>query len=281
MTLPRITAAIIVLDEERNLADLLPRLDWADEIVVVDGGSADRSIAVAQSCGCRVYQRPFDTFARQRNYAIEQASGDWVFSIDADERPTPALIEELRQRICDDPYVAYRVPIRSTIFGQPMRYSGTQDDRPVRLFRRDVARWTGDVHEVLQVLGRVGQLAHGLNHHTLPDLHAFLAKMHRYTSLEATARVAAGRRPRRRDAWIAPVREVFRRLVWKKGFLDGSAGWSFCLLSGLSEWVLAERHRRYWRTQIEAPQVMYTVVGEPRKTEACPSLDGIDPEPRR
>jgi len=80
-----------------------------------------------------------------------------------------------------------------------------------------------------------------------PPGRAFLAKMHRYTMLEARGRVAAGRAPRRGDAWIAPAREVFRRLVWKRGFLDGPEGWAFCLLSGLSEWVLADRHRRYWR----------------------------------
>jgi len=72
--------------------------------------------------------------------------------------------------------------------------------------------------------------------------------MHRYTMLEARARVEAARRPRRRDAWIQPAREVFRRLVWKRGFLDGPEGWAFCFLSGLSEWVLAERHRRLWQS---------------------------------
>jgi hypothetical protein len=99
---------------------------------------------------------------------------------------------------------------------------------------------------VLQVTGRVGRLCHGLEHETLPNLHAFLAKMHRYTMLEAEARVAAGRPPRRRDAWIAPIREVVRRLVWKQGILDGPQGWAFGLLSGLSERVLADRHRRLW-----------------------------------
>jgi len=243
---PRITAALIVLNEERHLRQLLPRLDWVDEVVVVDGGSTDQSVEVARSHGCQVWERPFDTFARQRNCAIHQASGDWVFSIDADERPTPALVAEIRKRLCEDSYDAYRVPIRSTIFGRPFRYSGTQDDRPIRLIRRDAAQWTGDVHEVLQVSGNVGRLDGWLEHHTIPNLSAFMNKMYRYTSLEAAARVEAGRRPCLRDKWIAPAREVFRRLVWKKGFLDGPAGWAFCLLSGLSEWVLAQQHRRYW-----------------------------------
>lgn len=249
---PRITAALIVLNEERHLDELLPRLDWVDEVVVVDGGSTDQSVELARSHGCQVWERPFDTFARQRNYAIHQASEDWVLSIDADERPTPALVAEIRERLCEDSCDAYRVPIRSTIFGRSFRYSGTQDDRPIRLFRRDAARWTGDVHEVMQVSGDVGRLDGWLEHHTIPDLSAFINKMHRYTSLEAAARVEAGRRPCLRDKWIAPVREVFRRLVWKKGLLDGPAGWAFCLLSGLSEWVLAQQHQRYWREKESA-----------------------------
>lgn len=245
-TRPTITAAIIALNEAQNLAELLPRLAWVDEIVVVDGGSADGTAAIARSHGCLAALRPFDGFAEQRNQALKLATGDWILSIDADERPTPRLAAEIRKRIASNRHAAFRVPIRSRIFGRPLRFCGTQDDWPLRLFRRQGARWVGRVHEVLQITGRLGRLRHGLEHETLPSLHAFLAKMHRYTMLEAEARVAAGRPPRRWDAWIAPVREVARRLVWKQGILDGPQGWAFCLLSGLSERVLADRHRRLW-----------------------------------
>jgi glycosyltransferase involved in cell wall biosynthesis len=243
---PTITAAIIALDESENLAKLLPALGWADEIVLVDGGSADATAAVARSHGCRVSVRPFDTFARQRNHALDLASGDWVLSIDADERPTPRLVAEIRRATRNTRYAAYRIPIQSSIFGRTFRASGTQDDRPVRLVRRGAARWEGSVHERLRVSGRVGRLKSRLRHRTIPHLHAFLVKMHRYTALEARARVESGRCPCRRDAWIRPPREVFRRLVWKRGFVDGPEGWAFAFLSGLSEWVLAERHRRLW-----------------------------------
>jgi glycosyltransferase involved in cell wall biosynthesis len=244
---PSITAAVITLNEEQMLPGLLASLAWADEIVLVDGGSLDRTVELARAAGCRVAEHPFDTYARQRNRALGLAGGDWILSIDADERPTPRLVDEIRTTIAVSRRAAYRVPIRSRIFGRRMRYSGTQDDRPVRLFRRGQAHWSGDVHEVLQVSGRIGRLNGWLEHETLPNLPAFLAKMRRYTSLEAGQRVRAGRLPRRRDLWLAPAVEVFRRLVWKKGCLDGPEGWAFCLLSGVSQWVLARKHQRMWQ----------------------------------
>lgn len=243
---PTISVIVIALDEERNLPGLLAQLGWADELIVVDGGSYDNTAVVARAGGARVFERPFDDFACQQNFALSQARGDWVLSIDADERLTPAMIAEIRSRVADQRFDAYRVRIRSTIFGRRFRFSGTQDDRQVRLVRRGAARWVGEVHETLEVTGLVGQLWSWMDHDPLPDLAAFLAKMHRYTTLAAAARVAAGQPPRRRDAWFAPAREVFRRLLWKQGLFDGPEGWMFCLLSGLSEWVLADEHRRQW-----------------------------------
>ncbi len=243
---PTITVAIITLDEEPNLEALLPRLGWADEVLVVDGGSSDATVAVAHRHGCRVAQRRFDSFARQRNHAISLASCDWILSLDADETPSPMLAAEIVERVRSNRHAAYRLPIRSTILGSPLRRSGTQDDRPVRLFRASSARWIGEVHERLHVEGRTGTLQNWLSHRTQPTLDVFLKKMHRYTTLEAKSRVAAGVAPGRYDAWLSPPREVFRRLIYKQGIFDGPAGWKFCALSGLYEWVLADRHRRYW-----------------------------------
>lgn len=228
-TKPTITAAIIARNEAENLAELLPRLEWADEIVLVDGGSCDATRAIAEARGCRVVARRLDTFAAQRNYALEQATGDWILSIDADERPTPRLVDEIRRRVGLGRHAGFRVPIRSRLFGRRLRRSGTQDDAPIRLVRRGAAYWMGEVHEVLRVRGRVGRLAGWLEHDSTADLATYRVKMGRYNQLAAHARVSAGQRPHWHDPLVSGLREIVRRLLWKQGILDGPAGWWFSL----------------------------------------------------
>lgn len=246
---PRLSAAIIAQNEAHQIPGLLSALSFVDEVVLVDGGSSDATAAQAAALGARVFTRPFDQFASQRNFALQQCRGDWVLSIDADERPTPALAAELVQHAASSTHDAWRVPIRSRIFGSAFRYSGTQDDRPIRFWRRGAAQWQGGVHERLQVSGSIGQLSHFLTHETLPDGAAFQRKMQHYTSLAAEAMVADGQPPHWHAAFYRPAYEVLRRLVWKHGWLDGPAGWRFCLLSGWSEWTLAQKHRQLWQAR--------------------------------
>ncbi|MFW6124798.1 MAG: glycosyltransferase family 2 protein, partial [Pirellulales bacterium] len=244
---PRLSAAIIALNEQANLPELLRLLDWVDEVVVVDGGSSDRTVELARQNAHRVVTCPFDNYAAQRNRALACCTGEWVLAIDADERPTAGLVREVLGRIDDDTrYAAFRVPVRSTIFGRRVRYSGTQDDRPVRLVRRERAYWSGAVHETVRCHGRVGRLEHGLMHRTLPDPGVFLQKMESYTSL-AVEQGGAPIVPRQcgRGSDAAPavravcagLAELCRRLLCKGGLLDGPPGWLFCALSGLSAGV--------------------------------------------
>ena len=242
-----LSAAIITWNEAAQLPDLIRSLDWVDEIVVVDSCSPDGTADVARDAGCRVIERPFDDYASQRNCALAAARCEWVLSIDADERPVPRFAEAARRAMASERFAAMRVPIHSRIFGRRFRFSGTQHDRPVRLFRRDAAVWTEAVHERLRVRGRVGTLDCGFAHETIRDLSEFLVKMRRYTLLEAEARVRRGQRPRWHDCCTAPMVEVFRRLIFQLGLLDGPEGLAFGLLSGFSEWNLALTHLRLQR----------------------------------
>jgi glycosyltransferase involved in cell wall biosynthesis len=247
---PRISALIIARDEARNLPGCLASLGWADElIVVVDAASRDETLALARQRADRVVVRPFDDFASQRNAALDVATGDWVFAIDADERATPALAAEIRAVVADPkaPHQGYRVPIRSEILGRRFSYSGTQDDRPLRLFRRGRGWWFGTVHETVSLRGSTGILSQHLLHRTIPTMNVFLDKLNKYTSLEAIEFVRRGRPVRTFDWTVRPFWTFAKLYLGKRGYRDGAEGLVFCALSGVSVAVRHWKHRELVR----------------------------------
>jgi glycosyltransferase involved in cell wall biosynthesis len=184
----RVSILILAKNEEENLPGCLASVSWADEvIVVVDRASRDATREIAYDRADLVLERTFDDFASQRNAALMRASGDWVFAIDADERATPELASEVHRLTSDpdQPQNGFRVPIHSVILGRSFRFSGTQHDWPLRLFRRGAGRWVGAVHETVDLKGSHGRLAHALQHRTIPDMRTFLRKVNEYTTLEA------------------------------------------------------------------------------------------------
>ncbi len=252
MANPRITALIIARNEETHLPGCLDSLSGlAHEIViVVDAASTDRTESIARQYTPLVRSRAFDRFSSQRNAGLELATGDWILSIDADERVTPALASEIRSKLLANTAVhtGYRVPIRSVILGRTFRYSGTQLDRPLRLFRRKRGRWIGNVHETVALNGSVGNLRNPLEHRTIPDLNIFLSKINQYTSLEAEQGLSEGRRPTFFDLWLRPLWTFAKLYIVRRGLLDGKEGFLFCSLSALSaflrEWKLRERWKQ-------------------------------------
>lgn len=241
---PTISALILARDEAHNLPDCLAALGWADErIVVVDSASRDASESIARSLADRVIVRDFDDFASQRNAGLAAATGDWVFAVDADERASAALDREVRSVIRDTTHAGFRVPIRSEVLGRAFRFSGTQHDLPLRLFRSDRGRWTGKVHETVDLIGTIGDLRNALGHRTLPDMKTFLFKIDAYTSLEAKKLVDAGVPPRAIDLAVRPAWTFAKLYLGKQGFRDGMEGLMFCALSGMSVAVRSWKHR--------------------------------------
>lgn len=244
---PKITALIVARDEGANLPGCLESVGFAHErVVVVDPASADDTLAVARRLADVTLVRPFDDFASQRNAGLAAASGDWIFSIDADERVTPKLALEIGEALSDpeSPFAGYRVPIRSAILGRPFRHSGTEQDLPLRLFRRDRGYWVGRVHETVNLDGQAGRLLNPLDHNTIPDVRVFLRKIEHYTSLEARDLYQAGDRFRTRDLTLRPFWLFLKLYFYKQGFRDGLEGLMFCGLSGVSAavrtWKLRE-----------------------------------------
>jgi len=244
----RISATVITLDEERNLGACLASLVWVDEIVVVDGGSTDRTREIARQYGARVFEHPFDDFASQRNRAIDAATGDWILSIDADERVPDTLAAEIRAAVDNAaPGLAgFWVPMRTRLFGRWFRYSGTQHERKMRLFRRGCTRWRGTVHEIVELDGDSGAIAHPMLHESTPDLETALRKLNRYSTLDA-ARIRLSRRNFWRP-WLVPPWRFARLYFGKLGILDGIEGFQFCVLAGFEVWIAFQKARERRRS---------------------------------
>jgi glycosyltransferase involved in cell wall biosynthesis len=223
----RISVTVITLNEERNLPRLLASLgDVADEIVVADCGSADRTREIAEAGGARVFVHPWNGQAAQKNFAAEQAQFDWVLNLDADEELSAELrVEVLRWKAsAATDCVAYSMPRRSLYLGQWIHHSGWYPDRKVRLYRRDVSRMDGLLHDSVRVAGALGRFDAPILHYTFTTFSEHIAKINRYTSLMAREAYAAGGRGWLVKLLVVPPWSFFRAYVLQQGFRDGTRG---------------------------------------------------------
>jgi glycosyltransferase involved in cell wall biosynthesis len=239
--MPRSTlsVAIITFNEEQNLARTLESVRFADEIVVVDSGSTDRTVEIARSFGAKVFSEAWQGFAGQKNYAIDRCAGTWVLSLDADEELTEELQAEIRGMLETDantvPQVdGYRLRLRHVFLGRWMRYGGYYPDLKLRLFRRvtssGIAHFTDrPVHESVTVAGRVETMTRDFLHHGYPNLEIYLEHMNRYSTLGARIVAEKGKVSRSWPAFLWNVALVPKlTFVWnygfRLGFLDGREG---------------------------------------------------------
>ncbi len=225
--MPRLSAIVIAKNEAANIAECLDSLAFCDEVVVVDGGSSDDTVALAKAKGAQVVSAPdWQGFGPQKNLALSQAHGDWILSIDADERVTPALAREIEATIAEAKAAqGYRMPRLSTFCGREMRHSGWYPDYVLRLFRRNKARFSDDlVHERVICEGQVGHLREPLRHHTITSLEDALSKIDRYSTSGADMLLASGRPV----FFISGIGHGFwtfvRTYFFRAGFLDGPEG---------------------------------------------------------
>lgn len=228
-----LSVILITRDEEANIADCLASVAFASEIVVVDSGSTDRTVELAQAAGAKVVRTgDWPGFGAQKNRALAQATKTWVLSIDADERVTPALRDEILTAIggAGSRFDAWDMPRRSSFCGRYMSHSGWYPDRVTRLFRRERARFSDDlVHERVVVDGAVGRLRNDLLHATYPDLETMLQKLDRYSTASARAMHEQGRRSTLAGAIARGLWAFVRTYVLRLGFLDGRLGFVLAL----------------------------------------------------
>jgi glycosyltransferase involved in cell wall biosynthesis len=233
--MPLLSVAIVTFNEEENLARTLASVSWADEILIVDSGSTDRTLEIARSFNATVLERPWPGFAEQKNFALAQCTGDWILSLDADEELSPELQQEIRHTLYARPPSsdAFYVKRRNLFLGRWIKHGGFYPDPKLRLFRRNLARLpqfeSRPVHETIRFTGPTSTFNYDILHHAYPTLSSYIEHMDRYSSLGAHILVEKGRTS-------ANIFTFFTRIVifpffgfkWnyivRLGFLDGREG---------------------------------------------------------
>lgn len=245
-----ISVVIITHNEEKRLEPALRSVEGvASEIIVVDSFSTDDTVKIARKYTDKVFGRKWTNFADQKNYANNQASFPWILSLDADERLSPQLRQEILQLKKGEPGCAgFSMPRRAFYFGKWIRHSGWYPDRKVRLFRKDSARWEGEyIHEKLVVEGKIEKLKGSIYHFTYQNISDHLARINRFSDLGAQKLYAQRKKCRWYHLVFLPLFRFIRSYILKAGFLEGYAGLIISVLHGYAIFVRYAKLKEIWK----------------------------------
>ena len=244
----KLTVILPCFNEEPNIGECLESVKWADEIMVVDSGSTDRTVEIARRYTGRILVHKYVNSAAQKNWAIPRAAGEWVMVIDCDERATGELQEEIRRLMAAGPsHDGYYIRRRNYFLGKRIKRCGWERDRVLRLFRRDKGRYADRaVHADVELDGKAGELAGFLEHYTYRSLDQYFEKFGRYTKWGAEDAFKRGTRAGALSLiFRAPLR-FLKMYVFQLGFLDGFAGLVLCALAAFSVFA---KYARLWALQ--------------------------------
>jgi glycosyltransferase involved in cell wall biosynthesis len=231
-----VSATLITYNEERNIAEALRTLSWASEIIVVDSGSTDATLEICSKFTSRIFHREWTGYVDQKNFAVDQAGHNWIFSLDADERPSPELIREIRQLFGDGPRrQGYRIPRVAYFMGRWIRHGDWYPDFQLRLFDRRHGRWQGGrVHESVKITAEPGMLKGEIHHYTYHSFSDYLKRLEVYSTLAAADYQARGKFPRSLNMLGNPAATFFKAYFLKRGFLDGVPGLMVAVMGAVS-----------------------------------------------
>ena len=239
---------MITKNEEKNIRRCLESLRWVDEIVVVDGESTDKTVEIANSYGAKVINHAFEgDFGTERNIGNENATGDWILALDADEVMPPATREKIKYILENgSEFDAYNVPRLQYFLGKALLYGGRYHSI-VNFFRRGRVKFDGRVHHLVHVDGRIGQLECPIEHYPFNTVLEFVHKHNRYTDYEALEMFENFKDARIKEVGynltIKPIKMFIKAYFKKKGYKDGTIGLIFCVLFSWSYFV---RWAKYW-----------------------------------
>ena len=245
--MPRLSVTIITRNEEAQIAAAIAAVGWADEILVVDSHSTDRTVALAQAAGARVIVRDWPGYVAQKNFAAAEAAHDWILSIDADERVTPELASNIRAALEHPTHAAYACPRLTWYLGRWIKGTDWYPDYQTRLYDRRRARWTGKyVHEAVAVDGTRGRLRGHLQHFAYRDIGEHLDTIDRYTALAARQMFESGRRTHVLQLVLHPPLAFLRNYIAKGGLFLGAVGF---VVSALNTYYVFLKFARLWELQ--------------------------------
>ncbi len=241
----RLSVAVIALNEEERIRACLESVAWADEVVVVDSGSSDKTVEIAREFTDRVLFRAWTGYGAQKNFAVAQCQGDWLLSLDADERVSDALRKEIAATLAENPPLAgFWIPRQNFFQGQWIRHGGFYPDYQLRLFRRDRGTFSEEaVHESVRIGGPTGRLRAPLVHQSYRGIEDFLSRANRYTGLAARQLREEGRGGSVADLLLRPLGRFLGMYVLRFGFLDGWRGLILATLYAQYVFVRAARVR--------------------------------------
>ena len=246
-----ISAIVVCFNEEQRIEACLESLRWCDEIVVVDAFSTDRTPEICRRYTDRFYQRPWAGFRDQKAHAHSLASRDWVLMIDADERVSAALKQEICTALAQDGqrYAGYAVPRLVYYLGRWWWRGEWYPDYDVRLFRRERATWGGtDPHEKILVDGKIRRLKNPLEHFTYRSIDDHIQRLNRYSSISSSESKKAGRRWRLSDVLLRPGVRFIRSYIFKRGFMEGFAGFYVAIASAIYVFL---KYAKLWELELE------------------------------
>mgnify|MGYP000424558260 CR=1 FL=1 len=240
----KITAIIPTLNEEIHIAEAIQSVSFADEIIVIDSYSTDKTLAIAEQLNVKIIKRKFDDFSSQKNFAINQAKHNWIYILDADERVTPKVQKEILEAVKNPKdYVGFYVRRTFYFCGRRLDYGGCQRDKVVRLFLKEYCKYSGVVHETIKANGKLGFFKNKIEHFSYKNYDHYISKMNHYGTLRGKQYFDNGKKVNPFHILIKPPVRFFIHYFIRLGFLDGFPGYIFAKTQAYGVYV---RYIKLW-----------------------------------